>query len=68
MYFSKQNKPLGLLLIILGLAVLIAAAGTLLLRIAVAIVALMIINYGMRLYGMPLGPMFTRMWLYRSMR
>lgn len=66
--YIRQNKPLGLLFIILGLVVLLAAAGDLLLRIAVAIVALMIINYGMQLYGMPLGAALTRMWVYRSWR
>jgi len=62
MYIQKQNKPLGLVLMIVGLAILLIAAGDLLLRIAIAIGALLIINYGMRLYGMPLGPIMAQMW------
>ena len=45
------NTVFGYLAIIAGLALLILAAGELLVRIAGAIIALMIINYGMRLVG-----------------
>lgn len=45
------NSIFGYVAIICGFILLILAAGELLLRVFVALVALMIINYGMRLTG-----------------
>ncbi len=42
---------LGYLIMIAGLVLLILAAGDLILRTIVAIISLMIINYGMRMTG-----------------
>jgi len=65
---SKQpNKPLGLVIIIVGLTILLLAAGELLVRLLIALGAIMIINYGMRIYGMqPAQQMIMRAWFNRS--
>lgn len=64
---KKPNKPLGLLIIIIGLTILLFSAGELLVRLAVALGALMIINYGMRVYGMQSAQqMIMRAWFSRS--
>lgn len=64
---NKSNKPLGLLFIIIGLIILILTAGELLVRLVVALGAIMLINYGMRLYGMqPAQQMIMRAWFNRS--
>ena len=61
------NKWFGLLLILLGMALLLFAIGDLLLRITIGLCALALINHGLRLRGLPplqiLIPLFfTRGW------
>lgn len=64
---NQSNKPLGLVIIVVGLTILLFAAGDLLLRLAIALSAIMLINYGMRVYGMqPAQQMIMRAWLNRS--
>ena len=64
---NRPNKPLGLLFIIIGSIILITTAGELLVRLAIAIGGLILINYGMRLYGMqPAQQMIMRAWFNRS--
>jgi hypothetical protein len=63
----KQNKPLGLLFIVVGLTILILSAGELLVRLGIAFGGILLINYGMRLYGMQSAQQFVmRAWLNRS--
>ena len=67
-YYLRRNKPLGIFLIILGLTILILAAGELLVRIMIALGALMLINHGMRLTGMqPAHHMIMHTW-FRQFR
>lgn len=64
---NRQNKPLGLIFIIAGLTILLFSAGELLLRLLIAFGAIMLINYGMRLYGMRSAQEFImRAWINRS--
>ncbi len=49
----KHNHVLGLLCIIAGLVVAVVAVGDLLLRVLAAIAGLGLINYGLRLRGLP---------------
>jgi len=49
----NSNQVLGLLCIGVGTAVAILAIGDLLLRVIIALLALSLINYGLRLYGLP---------------
>lgn len=66
---NRPNKPLGLLFITIGLVILLWSAGELLFRLGIAAGALMLINYGMRLYGMPPAQQFImRAWFNRFSR
>lgn len=49
----NSNHILGLLSIVAGLVIILMAVGDLLFRIIVALVALSLINYGLRLRGLP---------------
>ncbi len=51
---SKQmNHVLGVLCILAGIAITMVALGDLLVRVIVALAALSLINYGLRLRGLP---------------
>jgi len=50
---NNNNRILGFLSIVAGIVIAIIAVGDLLLRIVIALVALSLINYGLRLAGMP---------------
>lgn len=66
---NRSNKPLGLLFITIGLVILLWSAGELLFRLGIAAGALILINYGMRLYGMPPAQQFImRAWFNRFSR
>jgi len=49
----KTNHLLGLLCIITGITVMVVVLGNLLLRVIIALMALSLINYGLRLRGLP---------------
>jgi hypothetical protein len=49
----NSNHLLGLLCIIAGMVIIILALGDLLARIVVGLLALSLINYGLRLRGLP---------------
>jgi len=49
----KTNHVLGILCIIAGIIIIIFALGDLLLRLIIALLALSLINYGLRLRGLP---------------
>ena len=49
----NYNHILGSLCIVAGIAVIIVALGSLLLRVIVGLAALSLINYGLRLRGLP---------------
>lgn len=62
----QKNKLLGSLFIVLGVVILLFSAGELLFRLLIAIGALILINYGMRLYGMQSAQqMIMRAWFSR---
>jgi hypothetical protein len=50
---KNQNYLIGLLCIIAGIVIAILAIGDLLLRVIIALAALSLINYGLRLRGLP---------------
>jgi len=50
---TVTNDFLGLICIIVGMAIIIVSLGSFLLRICMGLVALSIINYGLRLRGLP---------------
>lgn len=49
----NSNHVLGLLCIISGIVIILFAVGDLLLRVIIALTALSLINYGLRLRGLP---------------
>ena len=49
----NYNHIVGLLCIIVGIAIVVVALGDLLVRVLVALLALSLINYGLRLRGLP---------------
>jgi hypothetical protein len=49
----NSNHVLGLLCIIAGMVIILFAVGDLLLRVIIALAALSLINYGLRLRGLP---------------
>lgn len=49
----NYNHIIGLLCIIVGVAIIVVALGDLLVRVLVALLALSLINYGLRLRGLP---------------
>jgi hypothetical protein len=49
----NSNHVLGLLCIIAGVVIILFAVGDLLLRVVIALTALSLINYGLRLRGLP---------------
>ncbi|HJZ23499.1 MAG TPA: hypothetical protein VJ201_03530 [Candidatus Babeliales bacterium] len=49
----NSNHVLGLLCIIAGIVIAIVAVGDLLVRIIITLAALSLINYGLRLRGLP---------------
>ena len=49
----KYNHVFGALCIILGIVVVVVALGDLLVRVLVSLAALSLINYGLRLRGLP---------------
>ena len=49
----KSNHVLGLLCIIIGIVILVVVLGNLLLRVVIGLTALSLINYGLRLRGLP---------------
>jgi uncharacterized membrane protein len=49
----NHNHILGVLCIVAGITVIIVALGSLLLRVMVGLAALSLINYGLRLRGLP---------------
>lgn len=53
MFRMNTNHVLGLLSIIAGMVIIVFAVGDLLLRLIAAIAALSLINYGLRLRGLP---------------
>ena len=57
------DRIFGMVCIILGLTVALFVLGELIMRILIALLALFVVNYGMRLRGMP--PLYIsimRMW------
>ena len=67
MNIYRQNKPLGLLFITFGAIILLVAAGELVFRLLIAFGALILINHGMRLYGMQSAQhMIMRAWINRQ--
>jgi hypothetical protein len=50
---KNYNHILGTLAVIAGIVVIIVALGDLLVRVLVALAALSLINYGLRLRGLP---------------
>lgn len=48
----NQNHIIGLLCIIAGIVIIVVALGDLLVRVLIALGALWLINYGLRLRGM----------------
>lgn len=62
----KTNHLLGMLCIITGVVIILFVLGDLLFRIAVALMALSLINYGLRLRGLP--PLQTLIPLIASRR
>lgn len=62
----SQNKVLGYLCVVAGLSIVMFALGEFIIRAAVAVGALMLINYGMRLIGVPpMQYMVVRSWFNR---
>jgi hypothetical protein len=57
------NKLLGMFLIILGLVLFVIVTGDFLIRIALGLAALYIVNYGMRLRGLPPLYFVVQSWL-----
>lgn len=49
----NTNHILGLFCMIAGVAIIMVAVGDLLLRLIIALAALSLINYGLRLRGLP---------------
>lgn len=49
----KQNHIVGLVCIIVGAVIAIFALGDLLLRVVIALTALSLVNYGLKLRGIP---------------
>jgi len=49
----KYNHILGALCIVLGIVVVVVALGDLLVRVVVSLAALSLVNYGLRLRGLP---------------
>jgi hypothetical protein len=49
----NYNYIAGVLCIVFGIAIIIVALGDLLLRVLIALAALSLINYGLRLRGLP---------------
>lgn len=49
----NSNHALGILCIIAGVVVIVFAVGDLLARLIIALLALSLINYGLRLRGLP---------------
>ncbi|HEX4069060.1 MAG TPA: hypothetical protein VHX42_03090 [Candidatus Babeliales bacterium] len=49
----KYNHTVGLFCIIIGIVVIVVALGDLLVRVIIALAALSLINYGLRLRGLP---------------
>lgn len=49
----NYNHIVGLLCIILGIVIVVVALGDLLVRVLIALLALSLINYGLRLRGLP---------------
>lgn len=50
---KNNNHLIGMLCIIAGIVIIIFAVGDLLLRLLAALAALSLINYGLRLRGLP---------------
>ena len=51
--FVNYNHIAGLFCIVLGIAIVVFLLGDLLLRVIIALAALSLINYGLRLRGLP---------------
>jgi hypothetical protein len=49
----NYNHLVGLFCIIIGIVVIVVALGDLLVRVVIALAALSLINYGLRLRGLP---------------
>ena len=49
----NYNHILGALCIVVGIVVVIVALGDLLLRVVISLAALSLVNYGLRLRGLP---------------
>ncbi len=50
---TKQNHFIGILCVIAGLVIVAFSLGDLLVRVLVALMGLSLINYGLRLRGLP---------------
>jgi hypothetical protein len=50
---KNSNHVLGLISMIAGISIIIIAVGDLLLRVVISLLALSLINYGLRLRGLP---------------
>ena len=59
------NRPLGILLVTLGMIFFFVVVGTLILRILLAFAALSLINYGMRMQQQPPLIFVFRSWYDR---
>jgi len=49
----KTNQVLGILCVLAGMVVIVVALGDWLLRLIIALMGLSLINYGLRLRGLP---------------
>jgi len=56
-----ENKVMGIVCIALGALLFFLALGNLLLRFIVALIALMLINYGLRLQNMTFKSLLTQL-------
>lgn len=62
----NSNHILGFLCIVAGIVIIVWAVGDLLVRLIIALIALSLINYGLRLRGLPplqlLIPLLANRW------
>lgn len=52
-YFMNSNHILGLVCILAGIAIVLCAVGNLLVRLLITVAAISLINYGLKLRGLP---------------
>lgn len=62
----NTNHILGFLCIVAGIVIIIWAVGDLLVRLIIALVAFSLINYGLRLRGLPPLPLLIQLLASRN--